>query len=175
MNTSELLADGYSRIHRGVHMSLEGLTAEQLTYRPGPEANTIAWLVWHLARVQDHHLSDMAGREQAWIADGWHEKFGKPADPEETGQRYTADQVAAIRPGSPQLLVDYFDAVYARSLEYIKGLSDADLDQELDEPQWTPRPTVGVRLVSVIGDNMQHAGQASYLRGLIENRRWFPA
>lgn len=175
MNINELLADGYSRIHRSVHTTLEGLTAEQLTYRPALEANTIAWLVWHLTRVQDHHLSSLAGRDQAWIEAGWHDKFGKPADPDETGQRYTADQVAGIRPAGSQPLLDYYDAVHSRSLEYIKGLSAADLDRVLDEPQWNPKPTVGVRLVSVIGDNMQHAGQASYLRGLIENRHWFPA
>jgi uncharacterized damage-inducible protein DinB len=175
VNINDLLADAYSRIQRGVHMSLEGLTAEQLAYRPAEPANTVAWLAWHLTRVQDHHLSDLAGREQAWIADRWHEKFGKPADPQETGQRYTAEQVAALRPSGPQLLLDYHDAVNARSLEYIRGLTPEDLDRELDEPQWDPRPTAGVRLVSVVGDNLQHAGQAAYLRGLIENRRWFPA
>jgi hypothetical protein len=175
VNINEVLADGYSRIHRGVHMSLDGLKADQLIFRPADEANTIAWLIWHLSRVQDHHLSDMAGRDQAWIAGGWHQKFGKPADPQDTGQRYTADQVAAIRPESTQLLLDYFDAVHERSLEYIRGLSPADLDRELDEPQWNPKPTVGVRLISVIGDNLQHAGQVAYLRGLVENRHWFPA
>lgn len=175
MDIHDLLADGFSRIQRSLHLSLDGLTAEQLTYRPAEQANTIGWLAWHLSRVQDHHLSDLAGREQAWIAGGWHEKFGKPADPQETGQRYTAEQVAAIRPTGPQLLLDYHDAVYARSLEYIKTLKPVDLDRALDEPQWDPRPTAGVRLVSVIGDNLQHAGQAAYLRGLIENRRWFPA
>ena len=175
MDIHDLLADGFSRIQRSLHLSLDGLTAEQLTYRPAEQANTIGWLAWHLSRVQDHHLSDLAGREQAWIAGGWHEKFAKPADPQETGQRYTAEQVAAIRPTGPQLLLDYHDAVYGRSLEYIKTLKPADLDRALDEPQWDPRPTAGVRLVSVIGDNLQHAGQAAYLRGLIENRRWFPA
>ena len=122
-----------------------------------------------------HDRKALAGREQAWIADKWHEKFGKPADPEDTGHGYSAEQVAAIRPESPRLLVDYHNAVYNRSLEYIKGLEDADLDRVLNEPRWNPMPTVGVRLVSVINDNTQHAGQACYLRGLMEDRRWFPA
>ena len=174
MTINDLLADAYSRIHSSVHGILNGLDASQLTWRPGEQANTIAWLIWHLTRVQDHHLSSLAGREQAWTSDGWHRKFGKPADPEETGQRYTAEQVAAVR-CEPALLLDYFDAVYARSLEYLKSLAPEDLDRELDEPRWNPRPTVGVRLVSVIGDNLQHAGQAAYLRGLVEDRHWFPA
>jgi uncharacterized damage-inducible protein DinB len=175
MDVHELLADGYGRIQRSLHSTLDGLTADQLAYRPSEQANTIAWLAWHLTRVQDHHLSELAGREQAWIAGAWHSKFGKPADPRDTGQRYTPEQVAAIRLSDPKLLLDYHDAVCQRSLEYIRGLRPADLDRVLDEPQWDPKPTVGVRLVSVIGDNIQHAGQAAYVRGLIENRRWFPA
>lgn len=175
MDLKDVLIDAYSRIQRGVHMNLEGLTPEQLTYRPSEQANTIAWLTWHLTRVQDHHLSDLAGREQAWIADKWHEKFGKPADPQDTGQRYTPEQVAAVRPSGTQLLLDYHDAVYARSVAYIQGLSPADLDRQLNEPQWNPLPTVGVRLVSVLGDNLQHAGQAAYVKGIIQNQRWFPA
>jgi uncharacterized damage-inducible protein DinB len=175
VNSTEVLADSYSRIQQMLHRTLDGLTPEQLTYRPSENANSIAWLAWHLTRVQDRHLSGLAGREQAWTQDGWHARFGKPADGQDTGQRYTSEQVAAVRPESAQLLLDYHDAVYQRSLEYVNGLKDEDLDRVLNEPQWNPMPTVGVRLVSVIGDNTQHAGQAAYLRGLIEDRRWFPA
>jgi hypothetical protein len=175
MDSKDVIADGLSRIHRSLHLTLEGMPTEHLIFRPGDQANTIGWLAWHLTRVQDHHLSDMAACQQAWIADRWHEKFGKPADPLETGQRYTPEQVAEIRPASAQLLLDYHDAVYQRSLAYVNTLAPADFDRELDEPQYSPLPTVGVRLVSVLGDNLQHAGQAAYLKGLIENRRWFPA
>ena len=175
MDCKDLIIDGLSRIPRTLSMAMEGLTAEQLAYRPALEANTIAWLAWHLTRVQDHHLSDLAARAQAWISEGWHDKFGKPADPQETGQKYGPDQVASIHPPSGQLLLDYHNAVFERSKQYLEGIRCEDLARELDEPQWNPRPTVGVRLMSVISDNTQHAGQAAYLRGLIENRRWFPA
>ena len=106
---------------------------------------------------------------------GWHARFDKPADPQETGQRYTPEQVAALRPASAQLLLDYHNAVYQRSVEYLQGVTPQDMDRELDEPQYTPRPTLGVRLVSVMADNLQHAGQVAYLRGCIEDRHWFPA
>ncbi|HEX6513310.1 MAG TPA: DinB family protein [Chloroflexota bacterium] len=175
MELNEVLIDAYGRIQRSVHTTLEGLTAEQLTACPGEQANTIAWLTWHLTRVQDHHLSDLAGKQQAWIADGWHGKFGMPADPTDTGTGYTPQQVAAVRPPDTQLLVDYHDAVHKRSVDYLRGLKPADLDRELDEPQWTPRPTVGVRLISVIGDGLQHAGQAAYVKGMLLGKRWFPA
>ena len=175
MEPKELLVDGYSRIPQILGMALDGLTAEQLAYRPNEEANSIAWLAWHLTRVQDKQVSDLAGREQAWIADGWHARFDKPADPEDTGQRYTAEQVAAVRPAGPQVLLDYNRAVQERTAEYIRTLSAGDLDRELNEPRWNPLPTVGVRLVSILSDNLQHSGQALYLRGCIEGKHWHPA
>jgi uncharacterized damage-inducible protein DinB len=175
MNSNDVLLDGYSRISQILHRVLPGLNAEQLAYRPADEANSIAWLAWHLTRIQDSHLSDLAGQPQAWIEQGWHARFNKPADPTDTGQRYSAEQVGQIRPSDPELLLNYHDAVQTRSEAYIRSLSDSDLDRQLDEPQYDPLPTVGVRLVSVIADNIQHAGQAAYLRGLIEARRWYPA
>ena len=175
MDSKDVVIDGLGRIQRLLSMSLEGLTTEQLAYRPTEQANSIAWLAWHLTRVQDHHLSDLAGRPQAWIADGWHARFDKPADPQETGQRYTPEQVAALRPASAQLLLDYHNAVYQRSVEYLQGVTPQDMDRVLDEPQYTQRPTVGVRLVSVMADNLQHAGQVADLCGCIEDRHWFPA
>ena len=174
MDGKDVMRDGLGRVQQTMHMSLRGLTTEQLAYRPDDHANSIAWLGWHLTRVQDHHLSSLARREQAWTAEGWHAKFGKPADPQDIGLGYTAEQVAAIRPSDPQLLVDYHDAVYKRSCEYLQGLKDADMDVELDEPQYSPRPTVGVRLVSVVNECTQHVGQLSYVRGLVEGKRWFP-
>ena len=175
MDSKDVVVEALGRIRGLLGMSLKGLTAEQLAFRPSEQANSIAWLAWHLTRVQDHHLSDLAGREQAWIADGWHARFGKPADPGDTGQRYTPEQVAGIRPAGPQLLLDYHNAVYRRSVEYLQGVTPADMDRVLDEPQYDPRPTLGVRLVSVCSDNLQHAGQMAYLRGCIEARHWFPA
>jgi hypothetical protein len=175
MDSKDVIAEALGRVQRILSMSLEGLTAEQLAYRPTEQANSIAWLAWHLTRVQDKHLSELADRQQAWIADGWHARFNKPADPLDTGQRYTPEQVAGIRPSGPPLLLDYHNAVYQRSVEYLREVSPAEMDRVLDEPQYTPLPTVGVRLVSVVADNLQHAGQIAYLRGCIEGRHWYPA
>ncbi len=175
MECRDLLIDAFERIKASMHLCLTGLTPDQLVRCPSPQANSIAWLAWHLTRVQDDHVSDLAGQSQAWIDEGWHARFSKPADPSDTGFGYSAEQVATLRPASAQLLLDYFDAVYQRSVAYLRRLQATDLDRILDEPQWNPRPTVGVRLVSVIDDCLEHAGQMSYARGLLENRHWFPA
>lgn len=175
MHSKDVLIEAYGRPRDILKKALDGLTAEQLAYRPSPKANSIAWLAWHLTRVQDNHLSKLAGKDQEWISGGWHAKFGKPADPLETGHGYTDQQVAEIRPANPQLLLDYHEAVYQNTVTYLDGLSREDLNRPVDDPRYNPPPTVGVRLVSALTDNTQHAGQINYVRGLIEDRHWLGA
>ena len=166
MRSRDLLLYAYEQIQETLHQALDGLTAEQLTARVGPEANTIAWLAWHLSRVQDDHVAEVAGREQVWTAEGWAERFGLPFDDFATGYGFGPDDVAAVRVESPQPLLDYAAAVQARTAEFLQGLSDEDLDRVVDR-RWDPPVTLGVRLVSVLSDDLQHVGQAAYARGLL--------
>lgn len=166
MDVNELLLEEFGRLPDLVREAVDGLDAEQLTTAPGPGANTVAWLVWHLTRVQDHHLSEVVGAEQRYLAEGWHERFGRGPDPEDHGYGHSAADVASVRPGSADDLVGYFEAVHARTAEYLRGLSATDLDRIVDE-RWDPPVTLGVRLASVLADDLQHVGQAAYLRGLL--------
>lgn len=175
MDVRDLLVDGYERIKGTLHLSLDGLTDGQIHHLPTSESNSIAWLAWHIGRGQDFEINtSIRGIDQVWIEDVWHEKFRKPADPLDHGTGYTSEQVAAFRSDSKSLLA-YYDVVHEKTIEYLKTLTEGDLDRELNEPEWTPLPTVGVRLISVMEDNVQHAGQISYIRGMVENRHWFPA
>jgi hypothetical protein len=165
MNTSELLIDAYGRIQEEVHGVLDGLDEKALATRPNGTANSIAWLIWHLTRIQDDHLADAGGYEQVLTAEGWHERLGLPFDPADTGYGHTSDQVSQVQvPG--ELLRGYYDAVHARTLEYLKTLTDDELDRIVDR-RWNPPVTLGVRLVSVIGDDLEHVGQAAYVKGLL--------
>ncbi|MFJ6793408.1 DinB family protein [Streptomyces sp. NPDC091268] len=170
MKGTEVLADAFGRIHGVVHETVEGLPAERLNARLDPEANSIAWLVWHLTRIQDDHVADAAGLEQVWRTGHWAERFALALPAEATGYGQTAREAGAVRVDSGDLLLGYFDAVHARTLEFLRGLAAADLDRVVDEA-WDPPVTLGVRLVSVIGDDLQHAGQAAYVRGLLTRRR----
>jgi hypothetical protein len=165
MKTSELLIDAYSRIQEEVHAVVDGLDEKTLATRPSGTANSIAWLIWHLTRIQDDHLADAGGYEQILTADGWHERLGLPFDPADTGYGHTSDQVAQVQL-SGDLLLGYYDAVHARSLEYLTTLTDDELDRIVDR-RWKPPVTLGVRLVSVLGDDYEHVGQAAYLKGLL--------
>jgi uncharacterized damage-inducible protein DinB len=169
MTSAELLADAFGRVRDAVHRVVEGLTPEQLTYRIDAEANTIAWLVWHLTRVQDDHVADAAPAPQVWTSDGWVDRFGLPLDPHATGYGHAPDDVAAVVVQSGELLIGYYDAVHERTIRYVQGLGDADLERVIDE-SWDPPVTLGVRLVSVIDDDLEHAGQAAFVRGIALRR-----
>ena len=162
----DLLTDAFGRIREVVHEAVDGLTPEQLAFQPGPAANSIAWLVWHLTRIQDDHVAGVAGKGQVWTAESWADRFGLPLSPADHGYGHSADQVAVVRVKSGELLTAYHDAVYEQTLRYVRHLDDADFTRIVDR-SWDPPVTLGVRLVSVISDDLQHAGQAAYLRGLI--------
>jgi uncharacterized damage-inducible protein DinB len=169
MTAAQVIADALGRVREVVHEVADGLTADQLTFRPDRAANSIAWLVWHLTRIQDDHIAEVAGADQVWIAKGWGGKFALPYDLRETGWSQSANQAGAFRVSSAELLTGYHDGVYQASLDYLATVTDADLDRVVDD-RWDPPVTLGVRLVSVVADDLQHAGQAAYLRGLIERQ-----
>lgn len=167
MDVSELLVDALSRVRDQIPEVLDGLDEAALTWRPGPEANTIGWLVWHLARVQDDHIAGVAETEQAWLANGWRDRFDLPFPAEAHGYGHTPEQVAQVRGIGAALLADYYADVAERSMSYVASLSPADLDRVVDD-RWDPPVTLGVRLVSVVGEVHAHTGQAAYVRGLWE-------
>ncbi|MCW2533250.1 MAG: hypothetical protein JWP62_2820 [Blastococcus sp.] len=166
MRSSELLVYAYEQIQETLRRAVEGLAPRELTRRVSAEANTIAWLAWHLARVQDHHIADVAGGEQVWTAEGWDTRFGLPFPPEATGYGFSSEQVAQVRVPSADMLLEYAAAVHTRTADYLRGLSDDDLDAVVDT-RWDPPVTLGVRLISVLSDDLQHVGQAAFIRGLL--------
>jgi hypothetical protein len=167
MRSADLLADGFSRVREVVHDVVGGLTAEQLAYRPAPEANSIGWLIWHLTRVQDDHVGAAAGIDQVWTAAGWSTRFGLPLDDAAIGYGHSSAEVGVVKVASGDLLTGYHDAVYAQTIDFVRTLTDPDLDRIVDEG-WEPPVRLGVRLISVIDDDAQHAGQAAYVRGLLK-------
>ena len=169
MRTNEVLLELYGRLPDLVRAAVDGLTPDELTRPPAPGANPVGWLVWHLTRVQDDHIAEVAGGPQVWQDGDWAPRFGLDPGSTETGYGWSAEQVAALRPESAEVLVAYYDAVAERTTAFLATLTDDDLDRVVDE-RWDPPVTLGVRLFSVVGDDLQHAGQAAYVRGLLERR-----
>jgi uncharacterized damage-inducible protein DinB len=169
MTSAEILVDGFTRVQEEVHAAVNGLSVEELTYRVDDEANSIAWLVWHLTRVQDDHVADAFGTEQVWLRDGWNERFALPFAPHAHGYGHSSEDVAQVK-ADKDLLVGYHDAVHAQTITQVEKLTDADLPRVVDR-NWTPPVTLAVRLVSVISDDLQHVGQAAFVRGVVLRRR----
>jgi hypothetical protein len=165
---NELLIDGFDRVHETVQQAVAGLDEDRLAFRPAPDANSIAWLVWHLTRVQDDHVADVAEAPQLWITGGWVERFRLPFEVGATGFGQSSEEVGRVR-APAELLAGYQDAVHRSTVDYLRTLRDDDFDRIVDE-RWDPPVTLAVRLVSVLDDTMQHVGQASYVRGLVERR-----
>jgi uncharacterized damage-inducible protein DinB len=162
--STELLTEAFGRISGVVHSALQGVSIEVLTFRVDPAANTMAWLIWHLARIQDDHISELLGEEQVWTTGGWLDRFGLPFGSDATGYRQSAGDVAAVHVEA-ELLAGYYDAVHARTIAYLQTVTDEDLPRVVDT-SWDPPVTLAVRLISILSDDLQHAGQASYVRGL---------
>jgi len=166
MDTASLLLELYGRIPPLAARAVDGLDAKELCTAPEEGANTVAWLVWHLARVQDHHVAELLGTDQVWVGGDWARRTGLEPDPSNTGYGHSDEEVASVRPEDSEVLLAYLDEVQRRTTAMLEGLAPADLDRVVDE-RWDPPVTLGVRLVSIADDSLQHAGQAAYVRGLL--------
>lgn len=164
---TDLLLDGFSRVQGTVHRAVRDLGPDGLGFRPGGTSNSIAWLVWHLTRIQDDHVADAAQTEQVWTAKGWVGRFGLALPEEDTGYGHGPDDVGALGGASADLLLGYYDAVHQATTDFLGTLEDGDYARIVDR-SWDPPVTLAVRLVSVLNDDAQHAGQAAYARGIFE-------
>jgi hypothetical protein len=168
MTSMDVLVDAFERIRDFVHPAVNGLTPEELAFRPDSESNSIAWLVWHLTRIQDDHVAELDGREQVWTAADWVGRFALPLDPSDTGYGHDPDMVASVQSDAPRL-IGYYEDVHAKTLTFVRSLDEADLARVVDS-SWDPPVTLTGRLVSVIADDLQHVGQAAYVRGIVQRR-----
>lgn len=165
--TKGILVDAFGRVREGVAELTTGLTDETAWWRPDDEANSIAWLLWHLTRVQDDHVvGGLAGRDQVWPR--FRDEADLPLDPDDTGYGHTSRQVAQVRV-SADLLDRYQTAVHEATLRYLETVDEPELARIVDE-RWDPPVTAAVRLVSVVDDCAKHLGQADYVRGLADRR-----
>jgi uncharacterized damage-inducible protein DinB len=166
MDFRDVLLDLFGRVDEHVADVLEGLDEATLNRPPAPNANHIGWLVWHLTRVQDSHIAELIEADELWTTGPWAPRIGLAPDPDNTGYGHTPEEVAAVHPDGPDVLAEYYAAVAERTRSYLAALAEADLGRIVDE-RWDPPVTLAVRLISVADDDIQHAGQAAYVKGLL--------
>lgn len=168
MSKADLLADEFERIRDLLYPAVNGLSDVELAYRPDDQSNSIAWLAWHLTRVQDRVVSSLSGRDQVWTGEGWFDRFALPLDPSDTGFGHDPATVATVTAPAVHLL-DYFEDVHLRTVAWVSSLDDTALSEVLDATV-SPPATVEAALVGTIVDELQHIGQAAYVRGLVQRR-----
>jgi hypothetical protein len=168
MSSIDLLVDAFERIRDAVYPAVTGLTPHELAYRPDDESNSIAWLVWHLTRIQDDHVGALHGGRQVWTDDGWADRYRLPFDAADTGFGHGPDEVAAVA-ANADLLLGYFEDVHQTTVKFLGSLDDSALGRVVDD-RWDPPVIMSVRLMSVVADDLQHVGQAAYVRGLLPRR-----
>jgi uncharacterized damage-inducible protein DinB len=172
MNWHDLMADGFNRVPEFLKNVLRDLSQKDLDWMPRKDSNSIGWLIWHLTRQQDAQIASLMGEEQIWQKDNWHAKFNRDANPRDIGFGHTPDQIAAFQSPDISTLLEYLRTTTNRTIQFLESLSEEDLDRELDESQYQPIPTVGVRLISILDDSVLHAGQAASVRGMIQGKGW---
>ncbi|MDP3879400.1 MAG: DinB family protein [Dehalococcoidales bacterium] len=174
MDGKEILVNGYEDVQGALESTLDGLTAEEMDWQPRPDCNSIGWTAWHLIRVEDSQIASLMGEEQLWTKGGWHGRFNRPADAEDSGFGHTPEEVAQFKSPAVQVFIDYGKAVSERTRQYLLGMSATDLERPIGE-YWEGTPVqTGWRLLSVLEDCLEHAGQMAYVRGLRQGKGWQP-
>ncbi len=168
MTGTDVLLEAFERIRDVVYPAVNGLSPDDLAFRPEDESNSIAWLVWHLTRIQDDFVAGLDGSEQVWRASGWEERFALPLDPSDTGYGHDPETVGKVTADASSLL-GYYEDVHSKTVAFVRSLDDTDLARVIDAT-WDPPVTVSIRLLNAIVDDLQHVGQAAYVRGILQRR-----
>jgi uncharacterized damage-inducible protein DinB len=168
-----LIEDIFVLIAQELERVLVGLTIDNLNQQPRPDCNSIGWLAWHLTRSQDRMIEDLTGEEQTWSKDKWYLKFHRPPDATETGLHHSVEDIESFNSPDGATLLAYHHAVLEQTRRYVsQQLSESELDRPFTSPTFAHRRTPGERIMGVINDNLQHVGQAAYVRGLLKGKGW---
>ena len=146
---------------------------DTMATRPNADSNSMSWLIWHMTRVADRFIHfRLMEKPQIWTVDAWHEKFNMAADPDDFGMGWTNEQAAAWQAPLKKVLMDYFNTVNSAVAGYLRSLSEADLEREINWTAPTATMPVGEALSILVWDNIVHGGQVAYLRGYYCGTGW---
>ena len=174
MSWQELVWDQFVRIEQELSQALDGLTVEDLNRQPALDCNSIGWLAWHLTRSHDRNMFELMGKEQLWISDKWHARFGRAAEPNETGVGHTPEESKSFRSPEAWVVMEYHHAILKRIEPYILSiLTEEELARETYSPTLQNTTTAMRRITGVIQQGFLHTGQAGYVRGMLKGRGWY--
>jgi len=166
MTLNEFIEDALRKEHEFLMEAVRDLTPDELAWQPGPEANPIGWILWHMIRVEDMWIQFfIQARPEIWERDGYCLKFGLPA--RDLGFGHTPEQVAQFPNLDLPELLKYGEAVRSGTLEYLWTLGPEDYGRVPRERR--PEMSEGAVFRQIVGELFQHQGHISYLKGLIRS------
>ncbi|MBC8275146.1 MAG: DinB family protein [Chloroflexi bacterium] len=166
MKTTDFILNMLDQMQNALTTAVNGLSHEELTWRPGAEANSIGFLLWHQVRCEDAFIQSMIQQKpQVWVSEKWHEKLNLPENPQDIGYGYTAEQVTAFTVPELNDLLQYAEATRARTVDYLQAIAADKLEQVIQTP-FFGKVTIGQTFAIMLCEITQHIGQIAYLRGL---------
>ena len=163
MNTVDFIRESVSALNTTIIDDIKELTPEQIAWKPAPKANPIGFIFWHCMRAQDNTIQVYQEKPSIWEGEKWHEKLGM--DAKASGQGFDQEQVDRVAAQPLTELIEYAEQVAKSSEDYLKSLSETELDRAPDPNR--PRRTIAVSLRAfVIAHGWWHIGEIKYLKGL---------
>ena len=167
MDAVTFIWDTLRQVQLRLLATCQGLTQDQVLWRPTPYANNIGFILWHLTRGEDNVISNLSSPEPTlWVSQGWHEKFNQPVEAPDPGDRMGLQSLPI--PGL-DVLLGYSEAVHEKSQSFFSALPGERLDQAPDPTR--PQRTVAAALRHLITHKNNHHGQIDYIRGL-QDQSW---
>jgi hypothetical protein len=163
MTVVEYIQRSVSDLNNTLVQDVKPLTPQHLAWKPAPGANPIGFLFWHFMRSQDEMIAGLAKKQSVWLSEKWFEKLG--LTPKDSGAGYKEPQVEKAAAMPLETVLQYAERVAQSSQDYLKTITDADLESANDPNR--PNRTVVVMLRSfVIAHGWWHLGEIKYLKGM---------
>jgi len=165
MRTVQYFLAAMKDLHKNLLDAVQGLTYEQLHFRPLGKGNHIAFIIWHLVRTEDSVINYFLQKKApVWSAEGWDKKFGMDAKAQGTGM--TAEQAAAIRIPDLKEFSKYTENVFRASEAYLEKIKEEDLAEVREFPVLGRRSLYQVIGGIVLHHGAEHLGELWYVKGL---------
>ena len=163
MEAKEMILKSLEQSQGYLATALDGLTQEEVSWSPGVECNSIAFILWHMTRVEDFFVNRVIRRQtELYEAEGWREKLGIPAGG--TGYHYTVEQLQAWPVPKLEVLRGYTNSVREKTLAFLQSVTAEKLS-EVARPDRSS-DTIGALLSRASTEIALHVGQIAYLRGV---------
>ena len=135
---------------------------EQLHFVPEQGSHSIAWCLWHTARVEDLIISRVSGGAQIW-SEEWAGRSGLPFEGFGTGM--SDEDAREVHVADIEALGGYQDAVFERTADFLANATDEDLEREVPARNGTESVGEAISL-HMMGHFNGHRGEINTLRGM---------